>query len=148
MKEKILSLLLCFGFVAAANETAGVIKVQNPEALLKKISLFLSKENPSVAREFDLRVPPIILSQKISPLNLKLPVTAYYYFSNNNLQPVVFGTLRQGKKPLPIRILFSQELVPEVRKNNQVVYADPKFKPQIKDLQEDAIKLPKKLVAG
>ena len=148
MKEKILSLLLCFGFVAAANETAGVIKVQNPEALLKKISLFLSKENPSVARKFDLRVTPNILIQEISPLNLKLPVTAYFYFSNNNLQPVVFGTLRQGKKPLPIRIIFSQDLAPEVRKNNQVVYADPKFKPQVKDLQEDAIKLPKKLVAG
>ena len=92
MKEKILSILLFLSFIAAANETVGVIKVQNTEAFLKKCSLFLSKASPSSAGRFDLVVSPNIVTQEVSPLNLKLPVTAYLYFSNNALQPVVFCT--------------------------------------------------------
>ena len=148
MKEKILSILLLLSFIAAANETVGVIKVQNTEAFLKKCSLFLSKASPSNARYFDLVVSPNIVTLEVSPLNLKLPVTAYLYFSNNKLQPVVFCTLLQGKRPKTIPFLPGQNLVPEIRSNRQVVFADPKFKPQVKDLQEDTIKLPQKLIAG
>ena len=148
MKEKILSLLLFLGFIAAANETVGVIKVQNTEVLLKKSSLFLSKASPSSSRKFNLTTSQYIVSPELSPLNLKQPVTAYLYFSNNALQPVVFGTLLQGKRPKTIPFQPGQNLVPEIRSNRQVVFADPKFKLQVKNLQEDTIKLPQKLVAG
>ena len=150
MKKKFLALFLFISlcFAAEAIEPVGVIRVQNPEVFLKKSSLFLSKSNPVSGQRYALTVSSRFVTPEISPLNLKMPVTAYLYFSNNALQPVVFGTLLPGKRPKVIPFQPGQNLVPEIRKNRSVVYADNKFKPQIKGLQADSIKLPQKMISA
>ena len=148
VKNFVLIFFLFLSFVSEANEPVGVIRVQNPEMFLRKSSLFLSKSNPVSGGRFDLTISSKIITPELSPLNLKMPVTAYLYFSDDALHPVVFGTLLPGKSPKVIPFQPGQNLIPEIRNNRQVVYADRKFKPQVRGLQADTIKLPNKLIAA
>ena len=148
VKNFVLIFFLFLSLVSGANEPVGVIRVLNPEMFLQKSSLFFSRSNPVSGGRFDLTISSKIITPELSPLNLKMPVTAYLYFSGDTLQPVVFGTLLPGKSPKIIPFQPGQNLLPEIRNNRQVIYADRKFKPQVKSLRTDTIKLPQKLIAA
>lgn len=153
MKNKfILSVLfgfsLMFSAAGTSSQPVAVASVRNPLEFSQKLSFFLADADPQAGSRAAVLLSAWMLSPQLSAMNLQKPVTGYMYFSETSIQPVLFGTLRQGINPINIPFLPGQILVPETLPGNKIKYVDPRFKKHVLNLKENSIFLPKADLAG
>ena len=142
MKNKfILSVLfgfsLMFSAAGTSSQPVAVASVRNPLEFSQKLSFFLADADPQAGSRAAVLLSAWMLSPQLSAMNLQKPVTGYMYFSETSIQPVLFGTLRQGINPINIPFLPGQILVPETLPGNKIKYVDPRFKKHVLNLKEN-----------
>lgn len=142
-----LTSLLVFTLSAAPLKPAGVFTIRNMMELSQKTSLYLAGGNQQAGSAAALVSGMLMMSPQLSSLDLSKPITMYLFFAEPGIQPVLFGTPRQGISPINIPFQPGQILIPKMR-NGKVVYATKSFQPQAMQLKENEVKLPEGIVSG
>lgn len=136
-------------FFAAASpmEPVAVLSIRDLSDFIQKTSQYAAAGNPKDGAQTALLLNFFLMSPQVASLDTRKPITGYLYFAEPALQPVLFGSLRNGINPVEIPFLPGQNLVPEVR-GSTVVYYDKEFARTALSLDRNAIPVPDGELSG